>query len=522
MSAEEESESEFENTSTVVNESNEYALVKQNQHSNISISVPNPMLPATLLCIDSSVRQCMNTTMGLIADQQTLDAIQNQSSYSQLSMASAPLIYTNNLPTISFCSNSVTIQSTPSHDINSQEEKQISITPSKLSTKKSKRKNSRNNAKNKSIDHMSNLSKYKPKTTIRIRWNVYVSKEFTENIIPNMIKEQFLNLYDWMDIDTAMQFNTISDNVKVMNYDFHNNTNAEPLYCVIQKHEGSRKTPWEMISQLFTSKEITTTFDIKISQLPTPTRQRWTFIQQFQHGTVIKHSLETIGEIDKLIAITKWHKIPVFAKPNNKRRKTLSIRNAAFTDDLIKCNNYSNIELVPILLFDDNYYRIEHVLIVTVCDNINIGIALDWNENQIKVNGIHIIKEHIERQHGWISREHNEECKCLSDFTSSINHLAIGNPDTDKNKIKDLQKRNQKWKDSFDDLNEENYQLKDQLKYLQMQLDEREQQNKELMLQIKHLQNQNGFESNTVLSTYSSTPISAELTNLTSPSSLSS
>eukprot|EP01084_Bolivina_argentea_P008685 16252_1 len=99
-------------------------------------------------------------------------------------------------------------------------------------------------------------------------------------------------------------------------------------------------------------------------------------------------------------------------------------------------------------------YSYEYIWIINIEKNMNIGISLkyDIEKNAINVNGIHLDKTFIYKQHIVIEPSH--ECNCLNNFTSFITHLHIGNPDDNINKIKDLQNRLQTLKDENVSLNE--------------------------------------------------------------------
>eukprot|EP01084_Bolivina_argentea_P200243 342438_1 len=265
----------------------------------------------------------------------------------------------------------------------------------------------------------------------------------TKNIIASKIRETFNDLYSHIDIEIAMQFNdsNIDDDadIKILNFGFHDKESGEILYCIIEKQE--RKTPWKMRERTFTGKEIINEFHV--TQLPTASRSNFIFQSQLKMGNDIKILLKSDKQRKKFIMNTQWHKIKIFCKLNHKRRTTLSMTTQEFIQDLKQNTNFNNLELIPILMFYDTYHRVVHLWIVTIHQNVNIAISLIYNKGTIEATGIHIERSLILKQHQWISTVCNSnECKCLNIFTSSFNCIVIGNPDSDKNRIKDLEKRN--------------------------------------------------------------------------------
>merc|ERR1712228_1163766 len=83
---------------------------------------------------------------------------------------------------------------------------------------------------------------------------------------------------------------------------------------------------------------------------------------------------------------------------------------------------------------DLNEYWIEYVWIITIDNNISIGISFRYNKQYgVRVNGIHLDKEYLINQHELVMPNHN--CKCFQGFNSHISDLKIGNPDDLQNKI---------------------------------------------------------------------------------------
>merc|ERR1711902_48342 len=88
-----------------------------------------------------------------------------------------------------------------------------------------------------------------------------------------------------------------------------------------------------------------------------------------------------MGDIN-IIKKTKWHKIPIHKKQNNKKRVTLSFNKIEFINSLMNFMNDSDkIRLIDILVFDNknDKYRIEYVWIVRISENVDIGISWFYN-----------------------------------------------------------------------------------------------------------------------------------------------
>ena len=146
--------------------------------------------------------------------------------------------------------------------------------------------------------------------------------------------------------------------------------------------------------------------------------------------------------LNELINRIKWCKIPVFDKRDNNRRRTLLITKPEFISDIKNKNKCAALDLIPILMFRKDNYEIHHVIIVQIDNGINVGISLlyDSRANRANITGIHIDKSLLIKAHQWISTQHRKECECFDNFNSTINHLSVGNPDDDQNKINALKK----------------------------------------------------------------------------------
>eukprot|EP01084_Bolivina_argentea_P103794 185891_1 len=331
--------------------------------------------------------------------------------------------------------------------------------------------------RNKSSVFRTCTSRYVPNKTTRAKGNIRISKQFSESIIPNTVKESFLNLYRFMDITTSMQFNNNqirefnNGKIRVHNYDFHHKTTGETLYVVTEKEKSSQNShyQYQMTDQLFNAKQMLSKYGINRSQLPkSPSKTKQFLIQLHNKHAILKVLLDA-SALNILIQKTKWHnqiKVPIFSKLSGKRNMRLSLEKSNFMRQIQQfAQNEKPFTLIPIVMFDDkDQHWVEYVWIITVDNGINIGISLIYNENahRVTVNGIHLDKESILKQHAFIISNWDEhKCNCLDNFQSTINDFLIfGRPDEDKRRIKEL-------KDDNTELKNENTYLKKQIEQLQ-------------------------------------------------------
>ena len=196
------------------------------------------------------------------------------------------------------------------------------------------------------------------------------------------------------------------------------------------------------------------TYEIEEEILPNPIRKTPQFQDHLSQQEAIRACLKNQQEWKKLIDSTRWCRIQVFSKLNNKRRKVLFIKQCEIKDDLKLLKN-ENFDLIPIVLFTAKGHEIHHVMILKI-DNSNVGISMIYNNssNSVIVTGIHLDKTRICIQHQWISLEHLKECnhECLNNFNTNIDHLQIGNVDADANRIKDLKGKYEKLGKKYDEL----------------------------------------------------------------------
>ena len=86
---------------------------------------------------------------------------------------------------------------------------------------------------------------------------IVVSRELTQNIIPNRIKEKLYNVYEYMDKSMAFRNNkrAFADfEIVVINFNFHCKNTNQVLFCAIIKAKGFGARKWRMLDQLFSAK----------------------------------------------------------------------------------------------------------------------------------------------------------------------------------------------------------------------------------------------------------------------------
>lgn len=167
----------------------------------------------------------------------------------------------------------------------------------------------------------------------------------------------------------------------------------------------------------------------------------------------------------------------------NKVRRTLSMTKEEFQARMAECvgvlldekkiqdEEETEVNLIPIVVFNDNDYQIEHVEIVTIAENVDIGISYKIsninNKNQnknnknnnncgVEVTSIYVDKAQLIDHHHLISPQHIGECKCFESFKTNIDVLHIGNPDDKDNKINALQNQVRDLKKKVKDLEQSN------------------------------------------------------------------
>ena len=271
---------------------------------------------------------------------------------------------------------------------------------------------------------------------------VQISKNMTTQIIPSAVKENISNLFYFMDKSMAFRENKKEiDNGKliVINFGFHDKLTSEILYCVIRKNEMTKsKYRWAMMDRLFSEEQIFDEFELNISPNQLPKSK--IFDAKIGQTNKIKNILKT-QSMKRIFGKVQWHKIPIHSTVNNKHRKILYLTKKEFINRVTKCNKFNNrVNVIPIM---NRQHCVEHVYIVEIDYNVQIGVSIKLKlpKSSLQVIGIHLNKQFILNQHQLASPHH--ECHCLDDFVSDIDDIKIGNVDLEKNKIKDLQKRNE-------------------------------------------------------------------------------
>eukprot|EP01084_Bolivina_argentea_P024766 46110_1 len=130
-------------------------------------------------------------------------------------------------------------------------------------------------------------------------------------------------------------------------------------------------------------------------------------------------------QLKKLIDSTVWPDINVFSNPNATELTILSMNKSDFIE--IINNNMNNINLLPIIVFNDNNEsHIEYICMVKIFDDVDIGISLKYipQMNDIKVTNIYLDKKQIQNK---LIGSH-PQFNCLN---NNIYTLIINN-DTDK------------------------------------------------------------------------------------------
>ena len=308
--------------------------------------------------------------------------------------------------------------------------------------------------KQKVSDIQSNYS-YDPNPSFRAKGNIKISKTFTNKngLISNMIKEDINNLYFYMDKSVAFQNGKEinlknGEKLKIINFDFHSKETDETLYCVLTPYHGKvTKFKWKMEEKLFSAQDIKKIYNISRYELPQNLRTCIHFQSDLKQYDQIKNVIMNKEKIKEVIDKTKWTKVLIKNRYHTKKRLTLSLNKKEFIKNLNALNDFNDVHLIPILMFDaiakKNKFWVEYLWIITIDENINIGISLIYNTetDNVKVKGIHLDKTYIINQHQLVSPLNSSDC--LQDiFQSNISDLHIGNPDDAENRINALTQRN--------------------------------------------------------------------------------
>ena len=283
-----------------------------------------------------------------------------------------------------------------------------------------------------------------------------ISRQFSTNILPSKIREKISDCYSYMikslhilEEDQPLTEQT-SDNgeeaeteMKVMDLNLHNQED-EKIYLIATKPDRNKR--WQLLDKIFTENLLFKKYNIE------PDAK---LIQSTKDKNLMpsKDLLDEIGkklkEIQhkKIIHKTQWHKIPIFAENASKRKMLLLITKEEFKKDFtnfVKQRDEEIYKVIPIVMFDINHkYFIEYIWIITIDRNCDIGIGFSYDQHNkdINVNGIHLNKVALIKQHELVSSKHMMDCKCFDEFRSNISDLSIGNVKEKENKIKQLQKQ---------------------------------------------------------------------------------
>ncbi len=288
---------------------------------------------------------------------------------------------------------------------------------------------------------------------------INIPKVLIEEIIPNRINADKINVYNYMGVTTVLQFDekeSANDCIKykILNYDFHDKETGELLYCIINRiykslpcNNGYFK--WEMKNKLFTAKDIENEFQLTMNKLPISFKEQEMFEINLilENSSRIKSKLLNRIFLQKFINTTRWNQLSIFNRIDNKRRMILSLTKRTFIKNyfnFIDKINIDNIKLIPILMFRSIYdrYWIEYVWMVSIDTDVDIGVSIRLNNKQeIQVTELHLDKKYLQRQHELVDLSHNG-CQCFKDFKmTKINYLTVGNPDDLLNKLKNCKQQ---------------------------------------------------------------------------------
>eukprot|EP01083_Nonionella_stella_P243126 847483_1 len=298
--------------------------------------------------------------------------------------------------------------------------------------------------------------------------SVSISRRLACEIIPERIQETFdsaSDIWEYMNITIAMQFNdsmnqfnfAMNKPIIPINCNFHASTaDRQPLYCLVKGHG---LTNWKLEEALFTKTDVFRTCGLE--SLPIASRLQSNFQRQLQHGEKIRHFMQQTNQRKSVSDGTKWTKVVVYSKPNNTQRNIHQISKRRFVKHL-QHNTFDGSNVVPIIMFYDGMHRVEYVWIVTITGkhcNINVGISMIYNvnTNRVEVTGIHVDKMDIIKQHRWVpilSQNTMTIPPCLRTF-ASCDHIAIGNPDTTINHIKNVLAENRRLLERIQELEQQ-------------------------------------------------------------------
>eukprot|EP01083_Nonionella_stella_P270871 917492_1 len=286
-----------------------------------------------------------------------------------------------------------------------------------------------------------------------------IPRKLTQIVIPECVKESIADIYDFLIKLTAMVKHTAyavegSDRL-ILNYSLHDPNTDEVLYLVAAK--GSNNV-YVLDDVLFTKHALCDIYELRQHELP----RSWHVENNMKRAmNQINHDFNaTVRDRMGYPCSVKWNKLHVFHVMNNKQRLTFSITKTQFIECFQRsCTTNKGCALIPIIMFNNNSYRVEYVQIVRIRDDIHIGVSYIYNHsrNCFEPTGIHLNKDKLLRQHQLADPHH--DCHCLDDFQSIIDALYIGNADDNQNRGQ-IQSKNDSLKAQIKDLQIENSTLK--------------------------------------------------------------
>eukprot|EP01084_Bolivina_argentea_P026787 49818_1 len=278
---------------------------------------------------------------------------------------------------------------------------------------------------------------------------IKMSKRLTRSVIPRRIKESIADVFDFINkLTTICLYDGLVvdvGNSMILNCGFHDQNSNDVLYLVATKQSKSRV--YKIHDKVYTKYELCNSYRLQEHELPQSYYDR-------NNMRCVMNEINYSFDVD--YRSVQWHKLPVLRTTKNKSAKYNKQRLTFFitkTECIATVTPKRNSTLIPIIMFNCNGYRREYVQIVSIGDGIDIGVSYFYNEcrNCFQATAIHLNKDILLRQHQLADPHHH--CGCLDGFQSMIDDLHIGNPDDDKNRVKDLQRKNS-------DLKKENTALK--------------------------------------------------------------
>ena len=292
--------------------------------------------------------------------------------------------------------------------------------------------------------------KFEPKFRARAHLNIFASKQLITELNGRIIEyfENDLDLYYYVDISTALQINDEQINVfnisierenkqttiAIANYDLHAKTdNNANLYATIVPNDDpgksscndEQKWKWKF-SQFLSKEEIFNKYGIPSDDLPKSSREMGSFSEQLNQQLIIT---------EDLIENTDWFAIDQIKSAQRKFRKSsrpnivISFSKAMWITECKKSFTNVKLPLIPIVINRKNKHWIEWVKIIYIeSQNISIGIALEYNDNENKCTVKSILLDRGDilnkfRLIGFNKDEAQKYLSQLSNFNTSISKL---------------------------------------------------------------------------------------------------